>query len=90
MSTAGTCAPKANDATAAAVYGPTPGSRRRPRSRLRVKRLNRQIEALVRNTFGPQMGYAVELVDAIPQEASGKYRFCVSPVATAYLKSLAP
>jgi phenylacetate-CoA ligase len=51
---------------------------------------HRQIEALVRNTFGPQMGYAVELVDVIPQEASGKYRFCVSPVATAYLKSLAP
>jgi len=51
---------------------------------------HRQIEALVRNTFGPQMGYEVELVDAIPQEASGKYRFCVSPVATAYLKSLAP
>jgi phenylacetate-CoA ligase len=36
------------------------------------------------------MGYEVELVDAIPQEPSGKYRFCVSPVATAYLKSLAP
>jgi phenylacetate-CoA ligase len=51
---------------------------------------HRQIEALVRNTFGPQMGYEVELVDVIPQEASGKYRFCVSPVATAYLKSLAP
>jgi len=51
---------------------------------------HRQIETLVRNTFGPRMAYEVELVDAIPQEASGKYRFCVSPVATAYLKSLAP
>jgi phenylacetate-CoA ligase len=51
---------------------------------------HRQIENLVRNTFGPQMGYEVEVVDVIPQEASGKYRFCVSPVATAYLKSLAP
>jgi phenylacetate-CoA ligase len=49
-----------------------------------------QIETLVRNTFGTDMRYEVELVDAIPQEASGKYRFCVSPVATAYLKSLAP
>jgi phenylacetate-coenzyme A ligase PaaK-like adenylate-forming protein len=49
-----------------------------------------QIEMLVRNTFGTDMGYEVELVDAIPQEPSGKYRFCVSPVATAYLKSLAP
>ena len=51
---------------------------------------HRQIETLMRNTFGLQMGYEVELVDAIPQEASGKYRFCVSAVATAYLKSLAP
>jgi phenylacetate-CoA ligase len=51
---------------------------------------HRQIETLVRNTFGTDMGYEVELVDAIPQEPSGKYRFCVSPVATAYLKSLAP
>jgi len=51
---------------------------------------HQQIETLVRNTFGPQMRYEVELVDAIPQESSGKYRFCVSPVATAYLRSLAP
>lgn len=51
---------------------------------------HRQIESLVRNTFGPQMRFAVELVDAIPQEPSGKYRFCVSPVATAYVRSLAP
>jgi phenylacetate-CoA ligase len=51
---------------------------------------HRQIEILVRNTFGTEMGYEVELVDAIPQEPSGKYRFCVSPVAMAYLKSLAP
>ena len=49
-----------------------------------------QIEKLVRDTFGPAVRYDVELVDAIPQEPSGKYRFCVSPVATAYLKSLAP
>ena len=51
---------------------------------------HRQIETLVQNTFGTGMRYEVELVDAIPQEPSGKYRFCVSPVATAYLKSLAP
>lgn len=50
----------------------------------------RQIEWLVRKTFGAEMRYEVELLDAIPQEPSGKYRFCVSPVATAYLKSLAP
>jgi len=51
---------------------------------------HQQIEALVRSTFGPQMRYEVELVDVIPPESSGKYRFCVSPVATAYLRSLAP
>jgi phenylacetate-CoA ligase len=51
---------------------------------------DRQIGSLVRKTFGPEMGYEVELVDAIPPEPSGKYRFCISPVATAYLKSLAP
>jgi phenylacetate-CoA ligase len=50
----------------------------------------RRIEAMVRSTFGPDMQYAVDLVDAIAPEPSGKYRFCVSPVATAYLKSLAP
>ncbi|MSR52083.1 MAG: phenylacetate--CoA ligase family protein [Gemmataceae bacterium] len=51
---------------------------------------HREIELLVRSTFGPRMNYELELVDAIPQEASGKYRFCISPVATAYMKSLAP
>lgn len=49
-----------------------------------------QIESLVQSSFGWEMRYEVELVDAIPPEPSGKYRFCVSPVATAYLKSLAP
>ena len=49
-----------------------------------------RIAKLVRNTFGAEMRFEVELVDAIPPEPSGKYRFCVSPVATAYLKSLAP
>jgi phenylacetate-CoA ligase len=51
---------------------------------------HRQIATLVRDMFGEQMRFEVELVSAIPQEASGKYRFCVSPVATAYLKSMAP
>ncbi len=50
----------------------------------------RQIESLVQKTFGPEMRCEVELVDAIRPESSGKYRFCISPVATAYLKSLAP
>jgi phenylacetate-CoA ligase len=39
-----------------------------------------RIAALVADTFGPRMRHAVELVDAIPQEASGKYRFCISHV----------
>jgi phenylacetate-CoA ligase len=51
---------------------------------------DRQIESLVRKTFGPEMRYEVELVGAILPEPSGKYRFCISPVASAYLKSLAP
>jgi phenylacetate-CoA ligase len=40
-----------------------------------------KIADLVRQTFGPSVEHAVELVDAIPQEASGKYRFCISKVA---------
>jgi phenylacetate-CoA ligase len=48
----------------------------------------RQIDSLVTNTFGPEMRYELELVPAIPQEPSGKYRFCVSPVANEYIRSL--
>jgi phenylacetate-CoA ligase len=51
---------------------------------------HRRIESLVRKMFGSEMRFEVELVDAIPPESTGKYRFCVSPVASAYLKSLAP
>jgi phenylacetate-CoA ligase len=47
-----------------------------------------QIEKLVRDTFGPTVRYDVELVDAIPQEASGKYRFCISKVARDHLQAL--
>jgi phenylacetate-CoA ligase len=49
----------------------------------------RQIDDLVINTFGPAMRYDVELVDAIPQEPSGKYRFCISKVASDYLRAMA-
>jgi phenylacetate-CoA ligase len=49
----------------------------------------RQIETLVRQTFGWEMGYEIELVDAIPQESSGKYRFCVSNLANDHLRALA-
>jgi phenylacetate-CoA ligase len=39
------------------------------------------IAGLVRETFGDGVGHDVELVEAIPQEPSGKYRFCISKVA---------
>jgi phenylacetate-CoA ligase len=48
----------------------------------------RQIAALVEDMFGPEMRHEVELVDAIPQEPSGKYRFCVSKVAPEYARAL--
>lgn len=41
----------------------------------------RKIAELVRDTFGDSVAHDVELVDAIPQEPSGKYRFCISKVA---------
>lgn len=43
----------------------------------------RVIGRLVRETFGPTVRHDVETVDAIPQESSGKYRFCISNVARA-------
>jgi len=48
----------------------------------------RQIRDLVLKTFGPTMTYDLEFVDLIPQEPSGKYRFCVSKVSAEYLKGL--
>lgn len=48
----------------------------------------RQIRELVFRTFGPTMTYDLEFVDLIPQEPSGKYRFCVSKVSAEYLKGL--
>ncbi|MEO2090872.1 MAG: phenylacetate--CoA ligase family protein [Gemmataceae bacterium] len=47
-----------------------------------------QIRQLVLNTFGPTMTCDLEFVDLIPQEPSGKYRFCVSKVSAEYLKGL--
>ena len=49
---------------------------------------HRQIADLVEETFGPSVRYEVELVDAIPQEASGKYRFCISKVAREHLQAM--
>jgi phenylacetate-CoA ligase len=39
-----------------------------------------RLHTLVRERFGPNAKYDVEPVDEIPQEASGKYRFCISRV----------
>ncbi len=49
---------------------------------------HRQIRELVQATFGDEMAYEVEFVDRIPQERSGKYRFCISPIANDYMKAL--
>jgi phenylacetate-CoA ligase len=41
----------------------------------------RTARTLTATVFGPRMELDVETVAAIPQEASGKYRFCISHVA---------
>ncbi len=48
----------------------------------------RKIAELVQETFGTEVRYDVELVDAIPQEPSGKYRFCISKVAREHLEAM--
>jgi phenylacetate-CoA ligase len=48
----------------------------------------RAIGKLVHDTFGPSVRFDIELVDAIPQEPSGKYRFCISKVARDHLQAL--
>lgn len=47
-----------------------------------------QIAQLVADTFGPGVRFEVELVDAIPQEPGGKYRFCISKVARDHLQAM--
>jgi phenylacetate-CoA ligase len=47
----------------------------------------RRIADLVLETFGPGVNHEVELVEAIAQEASGKYRFCISKVAREHLQA---
>ena len=42
--------------------------------------IRRKIAELVSERFGRNVRHALEFVDLIPQEASGKYRFCVSHV----------
>jgi phenylacetate-CoA ligase len=47
-----------------------------------------KIAELVRATFGDGVAHDVELVDVIPQEPSGKYRFCISKVARERLEEV--
>ncbi|MCZ2341439.1 MAG: hypothetical protein LC104_06530 [Bacteroidales bacterium] len=48
----------------------------------------RKLGELVQELFGPTMRYELDIVDNIPQEPSGKYRFCISKVAADHLQEL--
>jgi phenylacetate-CoA ligase len=43
------------------------------------------IRRLVVERFGPEVRYQCEYVDRIPQEPSGKYRFCISKVKNPFM-----
>jgi phenylacetate-CoA ligase len=43
--------------------------------------------ALVNQRFGPDVRFSCDFVAQIPQEASGKYRFCISHVPNAFTRS---
>ncbi len=47
------------------------------------------IRALAAERFGPEVRCECEYVDRIPQEPSGKYRFCISRVANPLLQATA-
>jgi phenylacetate-CoA ligase len=49
-----------------------------------------RLEALVEERFGPDTGFACEFVDTIPQEPSGKYRFCISRVPNPFVGTSSP
>jgi phenylacetate-CoA ligase len=46
-----------------------------------------KIRDLVEERFGPQATFACDFVDRIPQERSGKYRFCISHVENPFTRS---
>jgi phenylacetate-CoA ligase len=54
----------------------------------------RQLKEMVQRRFGASATFACEYVDRIPQEPSGKYRFCISrvpkPLTHLYEEALAP
>jgi phenylacetate-CoA ligase len=45
------------------------------------------IRALVTERFGPGVRHECDFVDRIPQEPSGKYRFCISRVEKTFCAS---
>lgn len=45
------------------------------------------LASLVAERFGPEVRYRCEYLDRIPQEPSGKYRFCISKVTKPFLKA---
>ena len=46
----------------------------------------RRLRQLVDERFGPGVEFACEYPERIPQEPSGKYRFCVSRVANPFTR----
>jgi phenylacetate-CoA ligase len=46
-----------------------------------------QMTQLVHARFGSEVAYELEFVEKIPQEPSGKYRFCISRVANPFMRS---
>ena len=44
------------------------------------RKTEQQVAELVKKRFGPRMQYSIEYVEKIPQESSGKYRFCISKI----------
>jgi phenylacetate-coenzyme A ligase PaaK-like adenylate-forming protein len=46
-----------------------------------------RLEELVARRFGPGTDYECEFVERIPQEPSGKYRFCISRVANPFMRA---
>ena len=49
-----------------------------------------QIRQLVAERFGGDARFEIELVERIPQEPSGKYRFCISKVENPFTQPLQP
>lgn len=46
----------------------------------------RRLREMVAERFGPEVDFACEYPERIPQEPSGKYRFCISRVANPFTR----